>query len=436
MTTTVLVILVLVVVGFAVWIAAGRVKSLLREREQLRERHSRETEALQAEWQARLNDQRTQYEQRLAEQKAEAEQRLREQKEETERRLSAQKEEFKAGKDSMSLAFKDVAAQVLEEERKKLREIDERKMEDTVRPIEERIKELHKALGDSRETQARQSASFAEQMRQLLESTRAVSTHADSLSRALRGNVKKQGNWGEMLLGSILEQSGLREGQEYSVQDVHTDEEGRRLIPDVVVRLPREERRVVIDSKVSLNAFMDYNEAQTEEQAAVAAKAHVDSVRKHIKELAQKDYAKTIRSEVGFVLMFIQNDAAYMLAMQTDETLTQEAYDRGVILTSPMTLMMTLKIVYNIWQADKQDKNVKKIVEEVTKLYDKVVGFQETYLKIGRELDSAKAAYDLAHKQLSEGTGNVVGRFETIRKMGGLTPKKQLKGGDETMNDE
>lgn len=416
--TTALVIVVLVVLGLAVVACVRRVQGLLKEKEQLGEKNAAETEALRAEWQARLNEQKSDYERRLSEQKEEAE-----------KRLGEQKEELLNDRQSISLVFKDLAAKVLDEQGKKLREMDDRSVASIVKPLKEDIDRLHREIGLSGEKAAAQSASFAQQMKHLLETTQAVSSQAETLAHALRGNIKRQGNWGEMILASVLEQSGLQEGTEYVLQESLTDEEGNRLIPDVIVSFP-DKRRVVVDSKVSLNAFMDYSNAATADEAQQAARAHVESVRKHVKELAEKDYTGVVDNTLDFVLMFVQSDAAYMLAMQQEPTLAQEAYKKGVILTSPTTLMLTLRIVYNIWQADKQSKNVANIVMEVTNLYDKFAGCMESYEKIGRSIGTLQKQYDETKGQLSTGRGSVTSRFEKIRGMG-LNPKKQLPAADE-----
>ena len=261
-------------------------------------------------------------------------------------------------------------------------------------------------------------------MKHLSEQTVLISEQTDRLTRALKGDSKAQGDWGEMILESILKNSGLRRDEEYFVQENVKADDEKNLRPDIIVKFP-DERSVIIDSKVSLTAYMDYLESSDEAAKSVAAKAHADSVNKHVDELARKKYSDYVKNAGNYVLMFLQSDAAYVLAVKIEPKLSEEAFKKRVIVVCPTTLMMTLQIIYNIWQSDRQSRNVENIVQKASALYDKIVGFTESFKGIGKNLSQASAVYQHALGQLSEGKGNLVNRAEELRRMG-LTPKKRL----------
>lgn len=416
MMTTVL----LVALAAAIGVACTMVSAANRRAKGLEEEKKR----LEEEKAAALEAQREEYERRLERERGDYERRLREEKEDGERRLEKQREDLRAERETMSAAFKDVASKVLEEQRVKIKEAGSESLERLVKPVKEQIEGLRGSINRAGESSAARSASFEEHMKRLMEAATNVGTQAEGLTRALRGNVKAQGNWGEVILGNLLEKSGLREGEEYELQGSYRDEEGKRQIPDVVVKFP-DGKRVVIDSKVSLNAFMDYNNAESEEEAEAAKKRHLESVESHVRELGGKDYAKVVGGAFEYVLMFVQNDAAYVLALSQDATLAERAYEKRVVLTSPTTLMLTLGIVHNMWQAERQRENVGEMVEEISRLWDKLAGFLEKYQELGKLLTRAQTKYDDARGSLMAGKGNLVGRFRRFRELG-LNPKKQL----------
>lgn len=261
---------------------------------------------------------------------------------------------------------------------------------------------------------------------QLREQTARIGSDAAQLSQALRGDSKTQGDWGEMILATMLDQCGLRRDEEYFVQEVVKDEQGRNLRPDVVVRFP-EGRSVVIDSKVSLTAYAAATAASDEADRERLLRAHVQSVRKHVDELASKDYSQLVEGAIGFVLMFVPNENSYIAAMKADASLSQYAYQRQVIIISPSNLLMALKLAYHLWQADRQTRNVEQIVKRAADLYDKVATFADTFADVERSLLRAHEAYAKARTQLYDGTGNVMRRMEQLRDMG-ITPKKQIRG--------
>lgn len=260
---------------------------------------------------------------------------------------------------------------------------------------------------------------------QLREQTERIGNDAANLSKALKGDSKMQGDWGEMILASMLENCGLRKNEEYFVQESVKDEEGGRLRPDVVVRFP-EGRAVVIDSKVSLTAYVSATSAQDEAERAHHLREHVASFRRHVDELAAKDYSRLVEDAIGFVLMFVPNENSYIAAMRQDPSLSQYAYAKHVVIISPGNLLMALKLAYNLWQYDRQSKNVEQIVKSAGLLYDKVVGFTETFGEIETQIQRLTATFDKAKNQLTNGRGNVIARIDQLRDMG-ITPKKRLK---------
>ena len=245
----------------------------------------------------------------------------------------------------------------------------------------------------------------------------------------MKGDSKMQGDWGEMVLETILENSGLRKDEEFFIQENTKDENGKNFRPDVIVRFP-EGRSVVIDSKVSLTAYTDALAAETDEERERLMKSHAQSVRKHIDELAEKDYSKLVEDAIGFVLMFIPNETSYIAAMKQQPDLSRYAYQKKIIIISPSNLLMALQLAYNLWQYDRQNKNVEKIVKTAADLYDKVATFEDTFTGIGDLITRLSGTYDKAKKQLYDGTGNVMRRVESLKNLG-VTPKKQIKALEE-----
>lgn len=269
---------------------------------------------------------------------------------------------------------------------------------------------------------------------QLREQTERIGNDAANLSKALKGDNKMQGDWGEMILASMLENCGLRKNEEYFVQESVKDEDGSRLRPDVVVRFP-EGRAVVIDSKVSLTAYISATSAQDEAERNLHLREHVASLRRHVDELAAKDYSRLVEDAIGFVLMFVPNENSYIAAMQQDPALSQYAYAKHVVIISPGNLLMALKLAYNLWQYDRQSKNVEQIVKSAGLLYDKVAGFTETFGEVEAQIQRLSATFDKAKNQLSHGRGNVLSRIEQLKDMG-ITPKKRLKNSEEAAETE
>ena len=344
----------------------------------------------------------------------------------------------------MTIEQQKAAAEQLAAKQSALQENNRLQMDELLKPIKEQFADFKKSVEESKtqnevnkkELQSTFEATmklFQQEQQQavtsLKEQTSKIGSDAANLTKALKGDSKMQGDWGEMVLETILENSGLRKDEEFFIQENTKDENGKNFRPDVIVRFP-EGRSVVIDSKVSLTAYTDALAAETDEERERLMKSHALSVRKHIDELAEKDYSKLVDDAIGFVLMFIPNETSYIAAMKQQPDLSRYAYQKKIIIISPSNLLMALQLAYNLWQYDRQNKNVEKIVKTAADLYDKVVGFEDTFTSIGDLLTRLSGTYDKAKKQLYEGTGNVMRRVESLKNLG-VTPKKQIKALEE-----
>lgn len=333
-----------------------------------------------------------------------------------------------------------MAAEQLAAKQSALQESNRQQMNELLRPVKEQFADFKKSVEESKtlnevnkkELQHTFEATmrlFQQEQQQtvlmLKEQTSKIGSDAANLTKALKGDSKMQGDWGEMVLETILENSGLRKDEEFFIQENTKDENGRNYRPDVIVRFP-EGRSVVIDSKVSLTAYTDALATDDEADRERLLKAHALSVRKHIDELAEKDYSKLVDDAIGFVLMFIPNETSYIAAMKQQPDLSRYAYQKKIIIISPSNLLMALQLAYNLWQYDRQNKNVEKIVKTAADLYDKVATFEDTFTGIGDLITRLSGIYDKAKKQMYDGPGNVMRRVEGLKALG-VTPKKQLK---------
>ena len=349
-------------------------------------------------------------------------------------------ESLKQEMQRMTIEQQKVAAEQLAAKQSALQENNRLQMDELLKPIKEQFADFKKSVEESKtqnevnkkELQNTFEATmklFQQEQQQavlnLKEQTEKIGSDAANLTKALKGDSKMQGDWGEMVLETILENSGLRKDEEFFIQENTKDEEGKNYRPDVIVRFP-EGRSVVIDSKVSLTAYSDALAAEDEAEQERLMKAHALSVRKHIDELAAKDYSKLVDDAIGFVLMFIPNETSYIAAMKQQPDLSRYAYQKKIIIISPSNLLMALQLAYNLWQYDRQNKNVEKIVKTAADLYDKVAGFEDTFMSVGDLITRLSGTFDKARKQLYDGTGNVMRRVESLKGLG-VTPKKQIK---------
>lgn len=342
---------------------------------------------------------------------------------------SAEATKIKEMQEKHFAQFRNLAGEILEQNAGKLKDTNKESMDSLLKPLRLQLESLGKAVTATNETAAGNKASLEAAIKAMMEKTESLGKDAENLTLALRGNTKKQGDWGEMILERMLEESGLRKGEEYYVQENHKTEDGKDLRPDVVIRFP-EKRCVIVDSKVSLTAYAHYSAAENEEERGRYLDAHVASVRKHIDELAAKDYKGTVEDTISYVLMFVPNEASYMAAVQAAPSLPLDAYRKKIVLISPTNLLMALQLAYNLWQKERQTQNVEKIIDRATKLYDKLATVQESLEKVGKGIDQAQGAYTQAINQLFHGRGNYAKQLEDLRKMG-ITPNKQLSLNDD-----
>ena len=292
-------------------------------------------------------------------------------------------------------------------------------------PLREQMRKMEESVRNVDISSAQHKVSIEKSIENLATQAVAVGKHADELARALKNNSKGQGDWGEQILESILESSGLRKGYEYVVQENVKD--GKRdLRPDVIVCCPGG-KKIIIDSKVSLTAYVDYLAAETKEEAERHAKANKESIKKHIDELAAKGYSDIVANSMSHILMFVPNEGSYILALRSDPQIAQYAYRKGILLINPTNLMISLQLIYNMWQNERQTKNIEKVIKEGEALYEKFVGFYENWSKIKDQLSGVMALYDKADKQLCDGNGNIVRRLENLKKLG-IMPKKNIPG--------
>ena len=270
---------------------------------------------------------------------------------------------------------------------------------------------------------------FVQQQNQAVEAlkqeTTRIGNDANNLTNALKRDTKKQGNWGELILETLLESSGLEKDRHYFVQENVKDEEGNNRRPDVIVKFP-EGRSVIIDSKVSLTAYTQSFETEDKDVSKRYLKEHARSVKKHVDELAGKKYDNLVTDAIGFVLMFIPNDQCYLAALEEDSDLSRYAYAKGVVIISPSNLMMALQLAFNMWQQDTRNKNIDKIVATANDLYDKVATFSETMETVQKNINQLSDNFRKAQNQLYEGNGNIMRKMENLKSLG-ITPKKQIK---------
>lgn len=325
---------------------------------------------------------------------------------------------------ALRTAFESIASRLFEEKSDKFTRLNEEKLRQVLDPLGKDIEHFRKQVEDHYVNQTRERASLGSELKQLMELNRRLGDEANALTRALKGehNPKIQGDWGEMILDSILSNSGLVKGEHYFLQESMRDAEGNLLRPDVIVRYP-DGREIIIDSKVSLTAYSRYAGASDEEGQQAAVKEHLASVRRHIDELSDKRYHSRDAS-LDFVMMFMPVEPAYVLALGADGGLWEYAYKKKVLLVSPTHLITALKLVYDLWKRDAQNRNALRIAERGAALYDKFVGFVADMALIEKNLDSTRRAYDTAMGKLSQGKGNLVRQAEMLKELGVKTEKE------------
>ncbi len=341
-----------------------------------------------------------------------------------EEKLQVQQKEIEQLQQKFTLEFENIANRLLEEKSQRFTEQNRTNLDDILKPLSEKIKDFEKKVHDVYVNEARERASLKEQLGMLHQLNQQMSTEAQNLTRALKGESKTQGNWGEYILENILERSGLVKDREYVTQQSLTGEQGQRLRPDVIINLP-DKKHLVIDSKVSIKAYEEYTRAEDETQKNAALREHLSSVRKHIRDLSEKNYQHLYGLQtLDFVLMFVPMEPVFALAVQHDPDIFSDAFDRNIVMVSPSTLLATLRTVASIWRHENQNRNAVEIARQGGALYDKFVGFVEDMDKIRRDIDSALRSHDSAMNKLKTGSGNLVRRAEEIRKLGAKASKQ------------
>ena len=336
----------------------------------------------------------------------------------------AQKLEEEKAKEGMKNEFKVLAQTILDEKSKQFKTTNSEELDKLLAPFKQKLEDFEKTVKDNHEKEVKSTSALMENIKSLKDMNDKLSEEASGLAKALRGDDKKQGNWGEFVLERALEMSGLAKDKEYFVQNSETTEDGRRLQPDVIIQLPGN-KKIIIDSKVSLVAWDNFINAATEEEASAGLKALAVSVQTHIKGLSDKDYPQLYGGDTPeFVLLFIPIEAAFMEVTKFDQALYEFAFSRKIIVVSTSTLLATLKTIAMAWRQEKQTKNVIEIAEAGGKLYDKFVGLSEDLKKLGSQFQTAQNTYQDTMTKMMEGRGNLISQVERLKKLGSKTKKE------------
>ena len=347
-----------------------------------------------------------------------------------EEKLALQKEELSELGESFKFEFRNLAQNILEEKTQRFTEVNEEKMKAILDPLKNDLGIFKRKVEETYDKESKERFSLGKEIERLVGMTQQVSIDANNLTTALKGNNKMQGNWGEMILESLLENSGLTKGRDYFLQqfirdnagNLIKDETGSALQPDVTICYP-DQRKIIVDSKVSLLAWNDCIAQQNKEDQLRCLQQHIKSIRHHIDGLCKKNYAKYAVA-LDYVLLFIPIEPAFLEAVKTDTQLWKYAYDKKILLVSPTNLFAVLKIIADLWKVEQQNKNAIDIADKAGSLYDKFVLFLDNFETIGKKLDEASHSYDAAFKQLSTGRGNVIGKIEELKKMGASASKQ------------
>lgn len=339
-------------------------------------------------------------------------------------KLESQRREMENLQKKFTAEFENIAAKILKQNTEEFSATHQKNIAELLSPLKERIQVFEKKVEDTYEKGLKDQTDLKAELKKLHDLNLKISDEANNLTKALKGDVKKQGNWGEVILERILERSGLTEGREYQKQESALSENGQRFQPDVVIHLP-DQKHIVVDSKVSLVAYERLVNADHEKERSTFIKEHLLSVRNHIKILGEKHYQRSPNfNSPDFVLLFVPIEASFSAAVQEDQELFSYAWDNKVVIVSPSTLLATLRTIASIWQQENQTRNALEIARQSGALYDKFVGFISDMELIGKSLESARKTYDQATNKLYTGSGNLVKRAENIRKLGAKTTKE------------
>ncbi len=338
-------------------------------------------------------------------------------------KIEEQKKELESVRHQMNIEFRNLANDILEEKTKKFTEQNREKLDELLKPLGEKLKDFEKKVEETYNKESRENFSLKEELKRLSDLNLQISKDATNLTNALKGQVKTQGNWGEVILKTILERSGLVENREFFAQESVTAEDGKRFQPDIVVTLP-DNKNVIIDSKVTLVAYERYASANTIEEQDTAMKEHIIAIKNHIIGLSQKNYQDLYKqNQLDFVMMFLPIEPAYMLAIQKEPELWNFAYDKRILLIGPTNLIAALKLIQSLWKQEYQSRNVLEIAKRGGDLYDKLVGFIEDLLGIKKKLDDAQRSLESSINKLHEGKGNILKRAEEMKSLGAKAKK-------------
>lgn len=338
-------------------------------------------------------------------------------------KLSEQKNEIENLQEKFTKEFENLANRIFEEKGNKFSEQNKEKLGEILNPLKEKISEFERKVEETNKESIKGHASLKEQLQMLKEMNLQITQEAKNLTTALKGQSKTQGNWGEFILESILEKSGLVKGREYVVQESLTTESGKRLQPDVIINLP-ENKSIIIDSKVSLVGYEKFISEEDEHQKQFGLKEHINSIRAHIKNLSGKNYQNLYQLEsLDFVLMFMPIEPAFAIAVQSDPSIFTDAFEQNIVIVSPSTLLATLRTISSIWRQENQNRNALEIARQSGEMLDKFTAFVDDLISVGKGLISAKDNYDKAMNKLIDGRGNLISRSEKIKKLGAKASK-------------
>jgi DNA recombination protein RmuC len=339
-------------------------------------------------------------------------------------KLKTQKTELEEMQKKLTTEFENIANKILDEKSKKFTDQNKTNLDVILNPLKERIKEFEDKVDKTYKAESAERITLKTEIKQLVELNKQVSDDANNLTKALKGDNKAQGNWGEVILEKILERSGLsKERGEYDTEVVLENSHGEKIRPDAIIYLP-DNKHVIVDSKVSLIAYQNFVAADNEEARAAYVKEHIKSLKNHVTILSEKHYASANNVNTpDFVLMFLPIESSFGLAVQSDQELFSYAWDRKIILVSPSTLFATLRTIASIWKQELQTKNALEIAKQSGALYDKFVAFVEDLTDIGKNIDRTQNAYNSAFNKLKEGKGNLISRAQNIEKLGAKTTK-------------
>lgn len=338
-------------------------------------------------------------------------------------KLNENKEEVEKLQDKFTKEFENLANKILDEKSNKFTEQNKENIKNILSPLQEKIQTFEKKVEDSQKESISMHSALKEQLHGLKELNTQMSKETINLTRALKGDSKTQGNWGELVLERVLEKSGLEKDREYFVQQSFTNDDGKRILPDVVIHLP-DNKKMIVDSKVSLTAYEQYVNTDDAIEKTRFIKEHVNSLKRHVEQLSEKKYEDIYKIESpDFVLLFVPIEPAFAVALNEDNTLYNKAFEKNIVIVTPTTLLATLRTIDTMWNNEKQQRNALEIARQAGALYDKFDGLLKDLISIGKKIDATKADYSSAMNKLVEGRGNLITSVEKLKKMGAKAKK-------------